>query len=191
MKISKKLYVTNRKDWRAWLKKNHKDTKEIWLVYSKKETGKPRVPYDEAVEEALCFGWIDSTIKTIDKKSFAQRFSPRKSTGTWSQPNIERMRRLKKQGKMTVAGIAVFKRVATKQKPKKESLAPDIRRALKKDAQAWKNFQKFPAAYKRVRIAYLESRRKHGAPAFKRSLSYFIKKTHANKQFAFGGVQKD
>jgi len=152
---------------------------------------KPRVPYDEAVEEALCFGWIDSTVKTINEKSFAQRFSPRKSTGIWSQPNIERMRRLKKLGKMTAAGLAVYKRAPSKRDSQKTELASDIRAALKKDPQAWNNFQKFPAAYKRVRIAYLESRRKHGAKEFQNSLNYFIKKTHANKKFAFGGVQKN
>lgn len=115
MEVGKTLYVKDRKTWRAWLEENHSKEKEIWLVYPKKHTGKARVPYDEAVEEALCFGWIDSTVKTIDKDSFAQRFSPRKSKSAWSQPNIERMKRLKRQGLMTPAGVAVFHQAGTKQ----------------------------------------------------------------------------
>ncbi|MCK4440294.1 hypothetical protein KAU85_04855, partial [Candidatus Bathyarchaeota archaeon] len=77
MKTTGKLYVTNRDDWRAWLRRNHDAKKEVWLIYYKKHTGKPRIPYDDAVEEALCFGWIDSIIKKIDDEKFAQKFTPR------------------------------------------------------------------------------------------------------------------
>jgi len=76
---SKMLHVTTRRQWRIWLQKHYKSEKEIWLVYNKKHTGKPRIPYNDAVEEALCFGWIDSIVKTIDKERYAQRFSVRKS----------------------------------------------------------------------------------------------------------------
>ena len=63
--MSLKLYISNRKEWRKWLKKNQSSIREVWLIYYKKHTGKPRIPYDDAVEEALCFGWIDSTVKRI------------------------------------------------------------------------------------------------------------------------------
>ena len=78
MEIKQTLYITDKKAWRSWLKKHYKTEKEIWLVYYKKNTGKPRIPYNDAVEEALCFGWIDSIVKTLDTERVAQRFSPRK-----------------------------------------------------------------------------------------------------------------
>src|SRR5262245_9723901 len=94
MDITNTLYITNPKDWRKWLKKHYKKEKEIWLVYYKKETGKPRIAYNDAVEEALCFGWIDSIVKKLDKEQTAQRFSPRKPNAKYSQANIERLRSL-------------------------------------------------------------------------------------------------
>ena len=101
MKIKNKLYVTNRKDWRKWLAKNHKKQKEIWLIYYRKKTGKIRIPYDDAVLEALCYGWIDSIAKKIDEECFAQRFSPRRKNSILSQMNKERVRELIKEKKMT------------------------------------------------------------------------------------------
>ena len=77
MEISQTLYITNRKDWRNWLKQNYRSEKEIWLVYPKKATGKPRIEYNDTVEEALCFGWIDSIVKKLDEEHTVQRFSPR------------------------------------------------------------------------------------------------------------------
>ena len=77
MEIGKTLYVANRREWRAWLRKNYKKERDIWLIYYKKDSGKPRIPYNDAVEEALCFGWIDSIIKKMDAERFVQRFSKR------------------------------------------------------------------------------------------------------------------
>src|ERR1041385_3121117 len=79
MEIGQTLRVTTRKAWRTWLEKNHARKKEIWLVYATKKSGKARVAYSDAVEEALCFGWIDGTMKSIDENYFAQRFTPRRS----------------------------------------------------------------------------------------------------------------
>jgi len=190
MKLGKTLRVTNRKAWRTWLSQHHNKEREIWLVYAKQHTGKPRIAYIDAVEEALCFGWIDSTAKRIDENSYAQRFSPRKSTNQWSQQNIERVRRLVKLRKMTPAGLAAIKNPGALLKSKKVEIAPDILRALQRDRQVWTNFQKFPDDYKRIRIAFIESRRKRGVAAFQRSLNYFLKQTKMNKQFVFG-VRKD
>ncbi|HZQ08079.1 MAG TPA: hypothetical protein VFD70_15960, partial [Anaerolineae bacterium] len=105
MKISKTLYVTNRKQWRAWLAKHHKTEPEIWLIYYRKASGKPRIPYNDAVEEALCYGWIDSTNKTLDKDRLVQRFSPRRQGSKLSPMNMERVRRLIAAKKMTRAGL--------------------------------------------------------------------------------------
>lgn len=103
--MSLKLYVANRKEWRKWLKENHSIVTEVWLIYYKKHTGKPRIPYDDAVEEALCFGWIDSTIKRIDDEKYCQRFTPRNDKSNWSEHNKRRVAKMIKQGKMTKAGM--------------------------------------------------------------------------------------
>ncbi len=108
MKVGKMLYVTKRDKWREWLEKFHDKEKEIWLVFYRKDSGKPIIPYNDAVEEALCFGWIDSIEKGIDHERFAQRFTPRKPKSQWSETNKERARRLIKDGKMTQAGFAAL-----------------------------------------------------------------------------------
>lgn len=104
-KTDHQLYITNRKEWRKWLKESHKKENEIWLIYSKKHTGKPRIPYDDAVEEALCFGWIDSTVKRVDDETYMQKFSPRKDKSMWSESNKKRVRKMIDRGLMTEAGL--------------------------------------------------------------------------------------
>lgn len=108
MKIlsTQRLYVTTREAWRDWLEKHHESEEEIWLIYYKKHSGRPRIPYDHAVEEALCYGWIDSTIQRLDENRFAQRFTPRRKGSNWSQLNLQRMRKLIKEAQMTAAGLA-------------------------------------------------------------------------------------
>jgi len=144
MEIGKTLYVTNRKEWRSWLAKNYNKEKEIWLVYYRKSSGKPRIPYNDAVEEALCYGWIDSNLKGINEEKFAQRFSPRKQASTLSEANKERIRQLIKQKKMTAAGLNAVAKVFNLSKDRAEQLtiAPDVLKALKADKQAWENFQR-------------------------------------------------
>lgn len=109
MEIHETLYVTNREDWRAWLQLHHQEKQEIWLVYYKKTTGMPTISYADAVEEALCFGWIDSMEKSIDKDRFAGRFTPRRKDSKWSGSNIDRLRKLFYEDKMTPAGLAVIR----------------------------------------------------------------------------------
>ena len=89
MEITKAVYFDSREDWREWLLENFKSEKEIWLIYPNKSTGKPCILYNDAVEEALCFGWIDSTMKKYDETHAAQRFTPRNPKSTYSQPNKE------------------------------------------------------------------------------------------------------
>ena len=191
MNIGKTLYVTDRKTWRAWLAENYDKEPEVWLVYYRLETGRPRVPYDHAVEEALCFGWIDSTVKKIDDERFAQRFSPRKKASTLSQANKERIHKLIAEKKMTEAGLAAVAHAFDSLDDRQEDfpIPADILAALKADAQAWENFQKFPGPYKRIRIAYIESRRRHGQEAFEKSLRNFIAKTAQNKRFGYVKVE--
>lgn len=106
MEIGETLYVTDRDDFRKWLEENHQRKKEIWLVQYKKATKKPSLNYVEAVEEALCFGWIDGLEKSMDAERYALRFSPRRPKSNWTETNKERARKLIADGKMTEAGLA-------------------------------------------------------------------------------------
>jgi len=108
MEISKSLYVKNREEWRSWLDENHKSEKRNLAGFYKKHTGIPCVKYDDAVEEALCFGWIDSLVKRLDEKKYCQKFSVRKKNSKWSESNKVRIIKLVKGGKMTGAGFAAF-----------------------------------------------------------------------------------
>ena len=186
MKLGKTLYVANRKEWRAWLRKHHSSAREIWLLYYKKESGKPRIPYNDAVEEALCYGWIDGQTKSVDAEKWAQRFSPRRPGGNWSAMNIERLRRLAARRKVTKAGFAAapggLRGVTRSAAPKPARIPPDILRSLKRHPDAWKNFQKFPASYKRIRIGWIDASRNR-PDFFRKRLDYFIRMTAQNKRF--------
>lgn len=106
--IGETLYVTNRDDFRKWLLQNHKVKKEIWLVQYKKAAKKPSIDYVEAVEEAICFGWIDGLEKSMDSERFALRFSPRRPKSNWTNTNKDRARKMIAEGRMTPAGRATL-----------------------------------------------------------------------------------
>ena len=108
MEIGETIYVTTREEFREWLEKNHKTCKEIWLIQFKKFTQKPSIPYVDAVEEAICFGWIDGFEKGMDDQRFAKRFTPRRQKSLWTETNIERARKMIDEGKMTEAGRAML-----------------------------------------------------------------------------------
>lgn len=185
MDITQTLYVTERKDWRAWLKKHYKTEPEIWLIFPKKASGKLRLEYNDAVEEALCFGWIDSILKKLDDEHNAQRFSPRRPGAKYSQPNIERLRAL-------VAGNMVIKEVAdsVREELEAEFVFPlDILKAIKANRQAWKNYLAFSDSYKRIRVAFIEAARNR-PDEFRKRLRHFIEMTEKNRMFGFGGIHK-
>ena len=108
MKPPNTFYAPGPAQWRAWLRKNHGIIREVWLVFYKKHTGKPGVTYGQAVEEALCWGWIDSIIKRLDDERYAQKFTPRADAAKWSASNILRARALILAGRMRSAGLAVI-----------------------------------------------------------------------------------
>jgi len=155
------IYITNRKDWRKWLGKNHKKKNEVWLIYYKRHTKKPRIPYDDAVEEALCYGWIDSIVRRIDDEKYAQKYTPRRPGSKWSKLNIERANKMIRQKKMTRAGLVLFKKgrsrkiAAARKVKKKFVMPPDLRKALAKNKKALENFTGFADSYKRAYILYI------------------------------------
>lgn len=182
MRVGHTLHVTTREAWRAWLRRNHRRAREIWLVYHRKETGRPRIPYNVAVEEALCFGWIDSNLESLGDGALAQRFTPRRKGSQISETNKARVRRLVADGRMTRAGLEALEGQADVLKPPRFRLAPDLAEALQADPVVWKNFQRFPIAYRRIRIGWIEGAR--GRPGVLATrLRYFIKMTRQNRQY--------
>jgi uncharacterized protein YdeI (YjbR/CyaY-like superfamily) len=190
MKVGKTFYAAKRKQWRSWLAKNHRSEPEIWLIYYKKNSGKLRIPYNDAVEEALCYGWIDSTLKPKDEISYLQRFIPRRKNSKLSEMNKERVRRLIKAKKMTLFGLEIIqhhmengsKNLNHSTSLKKFIMPEDILHELKAHPVAWKNFKKFPESYKRIRIGWIDaSRNRHDY--FIKRLQYFLKMTAQNKMF--------
>lgn len=181
MEETNTLYITNRQEWRQWLKGNYKTAKEIWLVYYRKHTGIPRIPYNDAVEEALCFGWIDSITMTIDQARYAQRFTPRNPRSKYSQTNKERLRRLIEMGNVIPDVLA-----SIGNQLEEEFIFPeDIKAALQANQQAWENFQNYSGAYQRIRVAYVDTARKRPGE-FEKRLKHLIKMTEQDVQFGFG-----
>ena len=179
MKLGQTLYARDRREWRRWLAKNHARAREVWLVYPTKKSGKPRIPYNDGVEEALSFGWIDSTNKRLDEHHIAQRFTPRRPGSRLSAMNLERARRLIAAHRMTKAGLRV---IGDQLKLTRLHVAPDILAALRAEPGALANFRRFPASYKRIRIGFIEGARDRPAECKKR-LRYFVKMTAQNKRY--------
>jgi uncharacterized protein YdeI (YjbR/CyaY-like superfamily) len=146
MEIRKAAYFSYRKYWREWLAQNYDKKKEVWLIYPKKASGKPRILYNDAVEEALCFGWIDSITKRIDDNNYAQRFTPRNPKSPYSESNKQRLRKLVKEGKVLPSVEASIKHIINEE----FTASADILEAIKSNEQAWVNYQKFSLEYKRI-----------------------------------------
>jgi uncharacterized protein YdeI (YjbR/CyaY-like superfamily) len=161
MAISKSLYFTSRDQWRAWLVEHHASETEIWLVYYKKQSGQPRIPYEHAVEEALCFGWVDSIVKKIDDEKFAQKFTPRRGRSNWSTLNKLRVRKLIREGRMTESGLAKIDLELLTDEPQAKPRKTDteipqiVEQALRTSPMAWKHFQGLAPSYRRNYIAWV------------------------------------
>jgi uncharacterized protein YdeI (YjbR/CyaY-like superfamily) len=125
-------------------------------LYYKKGAAKPSVPFDEAVEEALCFGWIDSLVKNIDERRYAQKFTPRKARSKWSASNIERANKMIAAGRMTPAGMAAFAGHESRTAPPRPDRLPAaLEKKFKSSTAAWQNFCAFPPGYRRMTIAWV------------------------------------
>lgn len=180
------LYFTTRQEWRIWLETHFQTQNDVWLEYPLKKTGKKRILYNDAVEEALCFGWIDSTVKTLNEESYIQRFCKRRKNSTFSQPNIERLKWLFENDLIHPAIIPEITEVI-----QQNFIFPkDIIEQLKVDKSVWNNYAKMTESYKRIRIAYVEAARKR-PDEFEKRLNNFIAKTKQNKKIkGFGGIEK-
>jgi uncharacterized protein YdeI (YjbR/CyaY-like superfamily) len=176
MEITKTIKLKDRTAWREWLDIHHKNLTEIWLL-SDDRPEEPAVKYLDAVEEAICFGWIDGIQKRFSTYELAQRFTPRKKRSNWTELNKERARRLIQLGLMTDAG-----RVTLPDLNERSIVAEDIIAVLKEEPNAWYNFLEFPDLYRRVRIGYIEEMRKN-PNEFERRLKNFVSKTADNKMF--------
>jgi uncharacterized protein YdeI (YjbR/CyaY-like superfamily) len=166
--ISNSLYVATQPEWREWLEKNHQSEKETWLIFFKKHTGKPCISYEHAVEEALCWGWIDSIVKRIDTETYARKFTPRNDMVKWSELNLERIRKLIKQGKVTEAGLAKIDdgllegkiKPATRPGGMGMTIPPDIEAVLSADPIVWQNFNNLAASYRGNYLGWIGSAKK-------------------------------
>lgn len=181
MNITSIFYAPDRKTWRDWLENHYRHEKEIWLVYYRKQTGKPRIPYNEAVEEALCFGWIDSTVKNLDGDRIVQKFSPRKPNSEYSQTNKERLHWLIAQGKVMPDVLETLGDISVED----FEIPSDILQALQANEQAWRNFSQYSGSYQRIRIAFVDTARKRPVE-FQKRLKHLIWMSEKNKQFGYG-----
>lgn len=160
------VHPLSRAEWRAWLETNHTQTTGIWLISYKKATGKPRLEYEESVEEALCFGWIDSVANKLDEERSLLWFAPRKPRSGWSRPNKERVERLIQAGLMRPAGMA---KIAAAQQDGSWSaldavealeIPPDLAAALADNPPATEHFTNFPRSVKRAILEWISQARK-------------------------------
>ena len=156
-------YARNRQEWRAWLEQHAATSPGVWLIYYKKQSGQPYVAYEEAVEEALCFGWIDSRPNAIDAARYMQLFSPRKPKSPWSKINKQRVDKLIEQGLMTPLGLKAIE--IAKQNGmwnvydaiEAQVVPEDLTQALASNATARQNFEAFSDSTKKQLLWYIES----------------------------------
>ena len=162
--LKKTLYFKNKYKWRTWLEKNHDKLNEIWLIHYKKSLNKQGLNHQDAVEEAICYGWIDSKLKKIDEERFILRYSPRKLKSVWSKINKETAEKMIQKGKMTKAGLEKIN-LAKKQgfwqnaytNKIKEKLPSDLKNALLSNKIAWNNFQNFANSYRNTYIGWIKN----------------------------------
>ncbi|MBQ1508433.1 MAG: YdeI/OmpD-associated family protein [Erysipelotrichaceae bacterium] len=181
-----RFYTAKREEWRAWLADHFETAEEIWFVFPMKGSEEEGLSYNDAVEEALCFGWIDSIVHPVDETHQARRFTPRKKGSPYSRPNIERLIWLDRQG---LIHPSVRKQVLPVIR-KKFVYPEDILLVLKQDKEVWRNYRSFSEPYKRIRIAYIDAARNR-PEEFRKRLNSFVEKTRKGKLIrGYGGIEK-
>ncbi len=153
------LDVRSRQEWRKWLQEHHDLEPEIWLVFHKQHSAKPSLDYDGAVEEALCFGWIDSIVRRLDEDRYARKFTPRKPGSKWSTINRQRYADLKARGLLTKPGVerAPTSRSGDVPRPSAFAVPSYIEKNLKSNTGAWEHFGRLAPSYRRLYIAWIDS----------------------------------
>lgn len=164
MEFNSALSFKNRDEWRKWLENNYQTEKEVWLFHYKKHVGKIGIQLEEAVEEALCFGWIDGKLRKVDDERFMLRYSPRKPDSVWSRLNREKVETLIAAGKMTAAGLSIIEEAKKRgswdqayTNLKRDRIPADLRKALAQDKTALDNFQRFANSYRNMYIQWVKS----------------------------------
>jgi uncharacterized protein YdeI (YjbR/CyaY-like superfamily) len=178
-------YFEDSKDWRTWLEKNHLSQREAWVIIQKKKSQKKGLKYEQAVEEAICFGWIDSKMQRIDEERFRQRFSPRRKGSIWSKKNKQTAQKMIQEQKMTEAGLREIQLAKENGKwdqaytSKVEPQLPkDIVEALKRNGLAWENFNQFSNSTKFQYIHWVMSAKKETTR--QRRILEVVKKANQN-----------
>jgi uncharacterized protein YdeI (YjbR/CyaY-like superfamily) len=166
MQMLKTLHVTDREAWRAWLSEHYAEEKEVWLIFSRVHTGEPNIPYEDAVEEALCFGWIDSIIQRLSDEQYARKFTPRTNHQKWSDTNKRRVAELIAEGRMTPAGMAKLDYPhpestpadAPAPRPRIEDLMlPEMEVALRTNPAAGEYWNSLPPSHQRRYLGWITS----------------------------------
>lgn len=159
MDIGRTITPRTRSAWRAWLARNHASAAEIWLIFHKKSSGKQTLSLNDAIEEALCYGWIDGLVKSIDQGSYALRFTPRRKGSGWSASNVRRAERMIAEGKMTPAGLAALGRTRQDGEPAPRvyltQLSTDLERTLRQDKAAWAAYHRLRPSHQRMYVAWI------------------------------------
>jgi uncharacterized protein YdeI (YjbR/CyaY-like superfamily) len=161
MKMDLTFTTAELTEWRRWLEENGRSVKEVWFVYYKRDSGKASLSYEDTVEEALCYGWIDSIIQTVNEEKYARKFTPRTNAHKWSGLNLQRMRKLVGTGRMTKAGLAVIdpellkKDPYRKERPETSDEFAAVKQALKQHPRAWSNFSAMAPSYQKRYLGWI------------------------------------
>jgi uncharacterized protein YdeI (YjbR/CyaY-like superfamily) len=165
MKITLSFHAPDRAAWHAWLAEHGATENEVWLVYNKAATGKPTVSYPDSLEEALCFGWVDSLIQKLDEDRYARKFTPRKAGSKWSELNKHLVAKLIQAGRMTEAGLAkvdfpISEAPASRPKRPEVPLPDWLKTGLMVSPKAWEHFQKLAPSHRRNYILWISDARR-------------------------------
>ena len=161
-------YFRSPAEFRAWLKEHHATEDELWVGFYKKGSGRPSITWSEAVDEALCYGWVDSVRKSVDDKRFTNRFTPRKPSSNWSEINVRRVEELTRQRRMRAPGRKAFearqaRRAGTYSYEQRYDvkLPPDLERRFRAEKKAWAWFREQPAGYRSTALYWVMSAKRH------------------------------
>jgi uncharacterized protein YdeI (YjbR/CyaY-like superfamily) len=160
VKLTTTLYVKTRTEWRKWLSQHHRSESEIWLIFYKRHTGQPSLPYNDAVEEALCFGWIDSIIQKLDDERYVRKFTPRKPNSKWSEANLKRVQKLVKEGRIAENPTPAIRNPKKANVQDRLVVSADVIKAMRANKAAEKYFNTLPPGYLRLCMRWIDDAKK-------------------------------